>query len=79
MSKSDADPARELAEKAAALLEAGDVTVEEDIAKVSVVGAGMRTHPGIAARMFSVLPEAGINIAMISTSPIRVRPAQTSR
>ena len=42
------------------------------IAKVSVVGAGMRTHPGIAARMFAVLADAGINIEMISTSPIRV-------
>ena len=39
---------------------------------MSIVGSGMRAHPGVAATMFSVLADAGINIAMISTSPIRV-------
>lgn len=48
------------------------VAIDEQVAKVSLVGAGMRTHPGIAARMFSTLSEAGINIGMISTSTIRV-------
>jgi aspartate kinase len=42
------------------------------VAKVSLVGAGMKSHPGVAADMFSVLAEAGINIEMISTSSIRV-------
>ena len=39
---------------------------------MSLVGAGMRTHPGVAARMFAALSDAGINIGMISTSTIRV-------
>ena len=48
------------------------ITVDTDIAKVSLVGAGMKTHPGIAAKMFTALSAAGINIQMISTSTIRV-------
>jgi aspartate kinase len=47
-------------------------TIDDDIAKVSLVGAGMKTHPGVAADMFDVLAAEGINIEMISTSPIRV-------
>jgi aspartate kinase len=47
-------------------------TADPDIGKVSLVGAGMRSHPGIAAGMFDALAEAGINIEMISTSSIRV-------
>jgi aspartate kinase len=52
----------------------GGAGVESDgaIAKVSVVGVGMRTHSGIAAKMFEVLSEAGINIQMISTSEIKI-------
>lgn len=48
------------------------VDIEPHIAKVSLVGAGMKTHPGIAAKMFDALSQAGINIQMISTSTIRV-------
>jgi aspartate kinase len=47
-------------------------SVDESIAKVSLVGAGMRTHPGIAAQMFRTLADAGVNLDMISTSPIRI-------
>jgi aspartate kinase len=47
-------------------------TVDDDIAKVSLVGAGMKSHPGVAADMFDALATEGINIEMISTSPIRV-------
>ena len=47
-------------------------TVDEEIAKVSLVGAGMKSHPGVAADMFDVLASEAINIEMISTSPIRV-------
>jgi aspartate kinase len=54
------------------LLEARGVAVDESIAKVSLVGAGMKTHPGVAARMFEALASAGINIEMISTSSIRI-------
>jgi aspartate kinase len=54
----------------------GDVSVtmkaEEQIGKVSIVGAGMRSHPGVAATVFRVLGEEGINIEMISTSPIKI-------
>ena len=48
------------------------VTTDSEIAKISLVGAGMKTHPGVAADMFDVLAEAGINIEIISTSSIRI-------
>ena len=47
-------------------------TADDNVAKVSVVGAGMRTNPGVAAKMFRTLAEHGINLEMISTSPIKV-------
>ena len=47
-----------------------DVAIDEGLAKVSVVGVGMRTHSGVAARMFAALSEAGINIQNVSTSEI---------
>ena len=47
-------------------------SVDDDIAKVSLVGAGMKTHPGVAADMFDCLAAQGVNIEMISTSPIRI-------
>jgi aspartate kinase len=46
--------------------------VDDGIAKVSLVGAGMKSHPGVAADMFDSLASEGINIQMISTSPIRI-------
>jgi aspartate kinase len=48
------------------------VVAEERIGKVSIVGAGMRSHPGVAAKVFQVLGREGINIEMISTSPIKI-------
>jgi aspartate kinase len=45
---------------------------DDQIGKVSLVGAGMRTHPGVSARFFSALADAGVNIEMISTSEIRI-------
>lgn len=48
------------------------ITITRDVAKVSVVGAGMMTNPGVAAKMFEALYDAGINIRQISTSEIRV-------
>ena len=45
---------------------------DADIARVSLVGAGMKTHPGVAATMFETLADEGVNIEMISTSPIRI-------
>ena len=56
----------------AAEIGAGDVTPDSDIGRVSLVGAGMKTHPGVAATMFETLAHAGINIDMISTSAIRI-------
>ncbi len=49
-----------------------EVEYDDGIGKVSLVGAGMKSHPGVAASMFSALAEAGVNIEMISTSSIRV-------
>jgi aspartate kinase len=51
---------------------ASEVERDDDIAKVSLIGAGMKSHPGVAADMFDALAEAGINIEIISTSSIRI-------
>lgn len=59
-------------ERIAAEVGAGGVAVDTDIAKISIVGIGMKTESGVAARMFRVLADHGINIEMISTSPIRI-------
>jgi aspartate kinase len=48
------------------------VATDESMGKVSIVGAGMKTHPGVAAKVFTTLGDNGINIMMISTSPIRI-------
>jgi aspartate kinase len=48
------------------------VQTDERIGKVSIVGAGMRSHPGVAAKVFETLGDEGINIEMISTSPIKI-------
>lgn len=53
-------------------IKTGDVLSDEDIARVSVVGVGMKTHPGVAAKMFEVLAQNKINIEMISTSDISI-------
>jgi aspartate kinase len=49
-----------------------DVLCEDRIGKVSLIGAGMRSHPGVTAKFFAALAEAGVNIQMISTSEIRI-------
>ena len=60
------------AKDTAAKVGAGDVTVDKNIAKVSIVGIGMKSHSGVAANMFEALAEKGINIEMISTSEIKI-------
>jgi aspartate kinase len=50
----------------------GEVTWDEKIAKLSVVGVGMRTHSGVAATLFDALAKAGINLELISTSEIKI-------
>lgn len=70
--KADYKKAMSLVEKTAAAIRAEGVRVDPDIAKISIVGVGMRTHAGVAARMFQVLAREGINIEMISTSEIKI-------
>jgi aspartate kinase len=53
-------------------IEAGKVTHDSEIGRVSLVGAGMKTHPGVAAAMFEALAKENVNIEMISTSSIRI-------
>ncbi|MDD6237540.1 MAG: aspartate kinase, partial [Clostridiales bacterium] len=64
--------AKEVLETDLEHLGAERVEVTEDVAKVSIVGAGMQSNPGVAATMFEALFEAGINIQMISTSEIKI-------
>lgn len=72
VSKADYKKALSIVEKTAPDIAAKGVDVDTDIAKVSVVGVGMRTHAGVAAKMFRVLAEEGVNIEMISTSEIKI-------
>ncbi len=66
------DAARSVAQGLIDELGADNVAADDDIARVSLIGAGMQTNPGVAARMFETLASAGINIEMISTSAIRI-------
>jgi aspartate kinase len=72
VAKADHKKALAIVEKMVTVLKAKGVLVDTDIAKISVVGVGMRTHAGVAARMFEVLAAEGINIEMISTSEIKI-------
>ena len=65
----DADLAKQIIDD---LMEFEEIDVDKGVSKVSIVGAGMQTHPGVAAKMFEALFDANINIRMISTSEIRV-------
>jgi aspartate kinase len=70
--RTDYDKALELVGSLARQIGAREVLGDLDVSKVSIVGVGMRTHAGIAARMFDVLAREGINIQMISTSEIKI-------
>ena len=70
--KTDARKALEVSEAIAKELGAERVDKREDISKISVIGVGMRTHSGVASKMFQTLAANNINIAMISTSEIKV-------
>lgn len=72
IAKSDLSKAVRITRQVAKEIQAGDVNYDEDIARVSIVGVGMRTYPGIAAKMFRALAEKKINIEMISTSDISI-------
>jgi len=68
----DAGKAAKVLQPVAKNIGARDVTATESIAKLSVVGIGMRSHPGVAAKMFETLATQGVNIDMISTSEIKI-------
>jgi aspartate kinase len=70
--KTDLPVAEPILAELAEEIGAAGVERDPDIAKVSLIGAGMKSHPGVAADMFDALAEAGINIEIISTSSIRV-------
>ena len=59
-------------DKVASYLKAEEVVCDDKVAKVSIVGVGMRSHPGVAAKLFKALADAGVNIDMISTSEIKI-------
>lgn len=70
--KADMKIAESIVASVAAQIGASGIVHDDSIAKISLVGAGMKTSPGIAAKMFRVLADSGVNIEMISTSTIRI-------
>jgi aspartate kinase len=72
VAQADAADAKRLLDAAAPELGCGEIIVDEAIAKVSIVGAGMISQPGVAAKMFDALAAAGINIQTIATSEIKI-------
>jgi aspartate kinase len=72
MPMADMAQSESIVQRVAEEIGATAVTHDDDIAKVSLVGAGMKSSPGIAAKMFRVLADEGVNIQMISTSTIRI-------
>ena len=72
MPKADMSTAESIVSRVAAEIGARGVSHDDDIAKISLVGAGMKTSPGIAAKMFRTLADESVNIEMISTSTIRI-------
>jgi aspartate kinase len=70
--KDDLAHARQVMDRVSSEVGAARYTADDGVAKVSLVGAGMKTHPGVQAEMFTALADAGINIEMISTSSIRI-------
>ncbi|MFQ5681294.1 MAG: aspartate kinase, partial [Candidatus Omnitrophota bacterium] len=72
VAKSGLKKALRISRRVSRRIGAGEVTADADVARVSVVGVGMRTNPGVAAKMFEALAENKINIEMISTSEISI-------
>jgi len=72
MPKADMSTAESIVSRIASEIGARGVEHDSDIAKISLVGAGMKSSPGIAAKMFRTLADLDVNIAMISTSTIRI-------
>lgn len=72
VTQTDLQATEEITKLVAAEIGAGEVTLDSAVSKVSIVGAGMRSHVGVAAQMFRMLADGGINIQAITTSEIRV-------
>src|SRR5439155_17694710 len=72
MPKADLVTAEPILASTVAEIGAAGFRPDPDIAKISLIGAGMKTHPGVAADMFEALADEGINIEIISTSSIRI-------
>ena len=72
MNRSEFAKAQTILEKVKTELGAREVVGDNKICKVSAVGVGMRSHPGVASKMFKALADEGINIQMISTSEIKI-------
>jgi len=72
VTQTDLAQTRDVTERVSREIGAGAVELQEDVAKVSIVGAGMRSHAGVASKMFQLLAVEGINIQCITTSEIRV-------
>jgi aspartate kinase len=72
VSKAESEKALEITQKVSDKLNAKGVSMNKDVGKVSIVGVGMQSHFGVAARMFDTLSKNGINIMMISTSEIKI-------
>jgi aspartate kinase len=72
VAKTDLKEAMDLLRENSTTITAQDVTSEEGVAKISIIGAGMSSNPGVAAKMFEALSNANVNIKMIATSEIRI-------
>ena len=72
VAKSDLEEALDVLAESNRGLGASDIVPDSSVAKVSVVGVGMRSHAGVAGRMFAALADRGINIQLISTSEIKI-------
>ena len=72
VNKDDTKLAEEILKKTSTTLGGGLIDVDDDIAKISIVGRGMRAHAGVASKMFQALAKSEINISMITTSEIKI-------
>lgn len=72
VNKAEAQKALKVIRKTAAIVKAGEILEDGDIARISIVGVGMKSHPGVAGKMFEILAKNKVNIEMISTSDISI-------
>lgn len=72
VNKTDSAKALKIIRKAASVIKAGEILEDADIARISIVGVGMKSHPGVAGKMFEILAKNKVNIEMISTSDISI-------